>query len=167
MVCSQRGAARAPTDLYQGRIVNINITVKNEGDLAETFDVNAYYDDTLIETIRVINLPSKENITITLSWNTSGIESCHNYTIRAEAVAVPYEIDLTDNNFTDGNVRIRILGDINGDGKVDLYDAVQGSTAFGSYPEHPRWNPWADIHSNDEVDIFDMLILAGNFGKEC
>jgi len=156
-----------PNDLYKGKTVNINITVRNEGDITETFDVSAYYDDSLIETIEVTSLPSKENVTITLSWDTSGIASCQNYKIRVEAAQIPYETDLTDNNFIDGNVKVRLWGDINGDGVVDIFDALDGSLAFGSYPEHPRWNPWADILSNDEVDIFDMLILAGNFGGTC
>jgi len=68
---------------------------------------------------------------------------------------------------TDGSVRIRILGDLNGDGIVDMYDTLQSSNAFGSYLGHPRWDPWADLNGDDEVDIYDEILLAGNFGRTC
>jgi len=155
----------SPNDVYKGRIVDINVTVINEGDVAETFDVKAYYDDTLIETITVTNLPSKENTTVTLNWNTAGVEGSHNYTVRAEAVPVTFETDLLDNAFTDGSVRIRILGDVNADGTVDILDVVLSTDAFGSYLGHPRWNPWADMNDDGDVDILDMILLASNFGK--
>jgi hypothetical protein len=157
----------SPTDLYEGRTVNISVTVGNEGDIAETFNVTVYFDDTLIGTITVTDLGSKENTTITINWNTEGVPACHTYTIRAEAASVPYEIDLTNNFFTDGSVRIRILGDLNGDGIVDMYDTLQSSNAFGSYLGHPRWDPWADLNGDDEVDIYDEILLAANFGRTC
>ena len=157
----------SPTDLYEGRTVNISVTVGNEGDIAETFNVTVYFDDTLIGTITVTDLGSKENTTITINWNTEGVPACHTYTIRAEAASVPYEIDLTNNFFTDGSVRIRILGDLNGDGIVDMFDTLQSSNAFGSYLGHPRWDPWADLNGDDEVDIYDEILLAANFGRTC
>jgi len=67
---------------------------------------------------------------------------------------------------TDGTVRVgTLLGDINGDGIVDIFDALILAGAFGSQPSDPNWYAGADINSDDVVDIFDALILAGNFGK--
>jgi hypothetical protein len=58
-----------------------------------------------------------------------------------------------------------LIGDVNGDGKVDIYDAVLLASSFGSTPSSPRWNPGADLNGNGVVDIYDTLILANNFGK--
>lgn len=58
-----------------------------------------------------------------------------------------------------------LLGDVNGDGIVDIYDVVTVATAFGSYPGHPRWNPDADLVPDGIIDIFDIVTLARNFGK--
>ncbi len=52
-----------------------------------------------------------------------------------------------------------IAGDLNLDGVVDILDAVQAASAFGSYPGHPRWNSHADLNHDNEVDIFDIIIL--------
>jgi hypothetical protein len=58
-----------------------------------------------------------------------------------------------------------IAGDINGDGKVDVADALLLAKAFGSNPSSPSWNANADLDGNGIVDIFDALLLVSNFGK--
>ena len=58
-----------------------------------------------------------------------------------------------------------ILGDLNGDGIVDIFDVVTISLAFGSTPLDSSWNRAADLNYDDAVDIFDIVLLAQNFGK--
>jgi len=161
---------------YAGGIVYINVTVANEGDMVESFNVSTYYDGTLIETLPVIGLAPNTNKTLTSTWNTTGTTPCHNYTIKAEASVVPYETDTADNVYIDGKVKIKMLGDINGDGIIDIVDVVIVSLAFGSAteddPETPwnetiNWNPEADLNGDDIVDIVDLVIIGINFGKTC
>ena len=147
------------TEAYTGRVVNVTATVKNKGDIAETFDVNAYYDNNLIGTLTVTDLASREQANLTFSWNTEGVQPCISYTIKAEANPVPNEINMTDNIYVDGMVKIKILGDINGDGVVDILDVVEAALAFGAYPGHPRWNPDADLMPDDVIDIFDLVLI--------
>ena len=58
-----------------------------------------------------------------------------------------------------------ILGDVNGDGVVDIYDVVTVAVAFGSIPGDSNWNPLADLNNDDVVDIYDVVTIARNFGK--
>jgi len=60
---------------------------------------------------------------------------------------------------------IPILGDINGDGVVDIYDAIMLASAFGSRPGSLNWNFSADINNDGNIDIYDAIILAGNYGE--
>ena len=152
---------------YQGWIVQINVTVKNKGNLTETFDVKAYYDGTLIGTVTVNDLLPSMNFTATFNWDTKDVTACHNYTISAEATQVPYEMNIADNFLEDGGVKVKLMGDIDGDGKVDIFDAVTLADAAGSYEGHPRWNPDADLDRNKYIDIFDAVILSSNSGKSC
>ncbi len=57
------------------------------------------------------------------------------------------------------------LGDLNGDGKVDIRDIAIAVLAFGSYPGHPRWNPVADVNKDDKVDTRDIALIVNNFGR--
>jgi hypothetical protein len=53
-----------------------------------------------------------------------------------------------------------INGDINGDGAVNVLDAIMLAKAFGSTPQNSNWNPRADLNSDGIVNILDALILA-------
>jgi hypothetical protein len=61
--------------------------------------------------------------------------------------------------------RYHARADINGDGIVDIYDAILLAKAFDSVSGQPNWNPYADINGDNIVDIYDAIILASNFGK--
>jgi uncharacterized protein (DUF2141 family) len=58
-----------------------------------------------------------------------------------------------------------ILGDVNGDGKVDMKDIAIVAAAFGSTPSSPRWDPRADVNGDGKVNMLDVAIVASNFGK--
>ncbi|MCJ7422691.1 ABC transporter substrate-binding protein [Candidatus Bathyarchaeota archaeon] len=64
-----------------------------------------------------------------------------------------------------GVIKVRMPGDINCDGKVDVKDIALVSLAFGSYPGHPRWNPLADENEDGKIDVRDVSLIAKNFGK--
>jgi len=156
-----------PSIIYAGWPVNVTVTARNNGNLSETFDVIIYYSNNTMATYPVVDLPPNGEVTFVHMWNTTGLPECSNFTIWAEATTVPFEINTGDNYLVDGWVKIKILGDINGDGKVDIKDVAVVAAAFGSYPGHDRWNPEADLNNDEKVDIKDVAMVASNFGKTC
>ena len=147
----------------QGYSSNINVTIENRGGYAETFNVTLFASTTLI-IAQATTLTSGNSITLTLTWNTSGF-AYGNYTMRAVADTVTGETNTTNNSFTDGKIYVSIPGDINGDGTVDVFDAVLLAGAAGSTPNTPTWNPNADINNDSLIDVFDAVILAGHAGE--
>ena len=71
-----------------------------------------------------------------------------------------------DQVFTYCSFGVVLLGDINDDGIVDIFDAVMLSRASGSQPGDLNWNPKCDLNDDGIVDIFDAVILAANAGKQ-
>jgi len=57
-----------------------------------------------------------------------------------------------------------LMGDLNGDGTVDIIDLTTASLAFGLYLGDSGWNPKADLDGNNAINIVDILIIAKNFG---
>lgn len=154
--------------VYKGWIAYINVTAHNAGGFNETFDINAYYNGTLlIGTVHVDNLAPSEFYTAQFSLNTSTLLPCHTYPISGETTEVPYEYNKANNVLVDGGLKVRLVGDINGDGKVDIKDVYAVTYAFGSYPGHPRWNPDADLNQDMQIDIRDVYIVQRNYGQEC
>lgn len=58
-----------------------------------------------------------------------------------------------------------VLGDINGDRKVNILDIVIVALAFGSQPGDANWNPIADMNKDGKVNILDIVLVAIHFGE--
>ena len=108
-------------------LVYVNVTVENQGTVAETFNVTAYANTTVIGEQTVNNLAPSAQTTLKFPWNTAGY-ALGNYTISAEADVVPGETipDQAD-NIKDGiQVVVKLLGDL-GSGvpaKFFLFDGI-------------------------------------------
>jgi len=157
------------TWVYQGHTASINVTVLNKGDFPETVTVILYYNITANKIIgtQIINLIPGESQTLIFVWDTTGVEYCHNYTLTAVATIIPPDNDPADNTFTDGKVKVRILGDTNGDGIVDIEDIYAAAIAYGSYPGHELWDPDMDLNSDGIIDIEDIYTIALYYGFAC
>jgi parallel beta-helix repeat protein len=153
----------AKTVIGQGYSGNITVYGANKGEYLETFSVTTYADVTPIASTTV-PLGSGSTTFITFSWNTSGTPR-GNYTISAYADPVPSETDTSDNNFTDGWVLVSVVGDVNGDGKVNLVDVFSVALAYGSVPGMTKWNPNLDVNNDDKINLIDYFTTALNYGK--
>jgi parallel beta-helix repeat protein len=155
-----------------GYDVNVTVTAADLGDLPETFNV-AVYASTFIASQNVtlafvtsqkVALSSGNSLNITFVLNTAGYPY-GNYTMIAYAEPVPGETNIANNCMSRGTVHVGIPGDINGDGTVDIFDAVLLAAAFNSVPGSSNWNPNADLNSDGIVNIFDAVILATYYGQ--
>jgi hypothetical protein len=58
-----------------------------------------------------------------------------------------------------------LVGDLNGDGKVDMTDVGIMIRAFGSKCGEPRYNPNADLNFDGKINLKDVALLLKFFGK--
>ena len=167
---------RWKTVVGQGYSMLINVTVSNQGDFTETFNVTVYANTTSIASQNV-TLTSGSFTTLAFTWNTSGFAK-GKYTISAYVWPVPGETDTSDNNFTGGWVRVSMVGDLTGgtpnpwdfvpDRKVDGKDIAIVALCFGSAPgclPPYIWNPNCDVNGDGKVDGKDIAIVALHFGQ--
>ena len=161
----------ATSGLYEtaGRL-NITVTVTNEGSAYETFTVTVYFNDIWMENETVLNLAPGENRNVTFTTCTidrnikvpKGV-----YNIRAYVWPVPGETNTSDNNYTDGAVRVYLQGDINRDNKTDILDSIilgnhwlEGQGVSGWANEEAQNS---DLNGDGVVNILDVIILGNNF----
>jgi len=156
----------APTKVPVGGIAYINVTVKNEGNYTETFNVTAYSDTDPIDTQTGITLSAGSNITLEFIWDLTGIAPGV-YTISAEATVVPLEVwpNLDDNTYIDGEVYVKIPGDVDGDRDVDASDLSDLRNAYGFEPGDSNWDEDCDFNGDNKVDASDLFDLGKNYGK--
>jgi hypothetical protein len=158
---SKDGCKPMPT-VSGDSFVKVNVTVLNQGSYTETdINVTVYANTTSIASQNV-TLSSGNSMTLTFTWNTTGF-AYGNYTTSAYAWPVPGETNTANNNLTGATIEVTIPGDVNGDGTVNILDAIQVSNSFLATPSSSNWNPNADINSDNVVNILDAIILANHF----
>ena len=57
---------------------------------------------------------------------------------------------------------VRIAGDINNDGKINLLDWIIVRNSMGSRPGDPYWNDRADVNNDGIINLLDWLIVRNN-----
>jgi hypothetical protein len=150
--------------ISQNLTAHVNVTVRNQGDFTETFQLTVYANNTPINTTTVFNLAAGHSITLTLKWNTTGFAK-GNYTIWACASIVSNEINVYDNTRINGLIAVVLPGDINADGTVGLVDLVALARAYGVGPSAPNYNPNADFNDDHTIGLADLVIMARFYGQ--
>jgi hypothetical protein len=151
----------------RGFKAKINVTVVNEGNFDETFNVTVYADlalpigdEVTIGEQKVTNLVAGETRVLLYIWDTTGATQ-GNYTISAVADAVSDETDLTDNTFIDNEIMISKLGDLNTDGIVNYKDASLFRQAYvGTYNYLADFNQDSVINYKD-ASLFRSYYISG------
>lgn len=152
------------TVIGRGYPMRTVVTVVNQGNLTETFNVTVYANTTYVA-FQNVTLSRLNSTDVTFMWDTTGF-AYGNYTIDAFASPVPGEANTTNNYMNGGTVCVGIPGDVNGDGRVNILDYILVSNAFLSTfapPSSSNWNPNADINGDNVVNILDAIILSNHF----
>jgi len=151
------------TFVEQSLLCGINVTVANQGGYAETFNVTISANSTVVAAGYNLVLANGTSAVFAYTWNTRGF-AYGNYTISAYVSPVPDEINTANNYFSDGSVKLGLLGDVNNDGKVDGRDLTMIARCFGSGLGSPRYNPNCDLLNRGKIDGRDITVAARNFG---
>lgn len=157
-----------PNTCYTERMIKITVVAANLGEIVESFNVTLYYDSTIIGVQTVKDLEPGKEYTLTFYWNTANVQPCRSYTILAKAEAVPNDRNLENNILVYGLVKVKLLGDVNGNGEIEIFDVVSVAGIYGCRKGDPKWNPEADLAAPwDVIDIYDVVVVASRYGRKC
>ncbi len=152
-------------EIYTGWVFGVNVTVKNNGGYVETMNVTANYNGTYLQTRVIYNLTVGDSSGAVLSWNTSGLAPYSLYEVKAEVSVITGETNVDDNIFDFGIVRIKMVGDVNNDRKVNILDIAAVATGFGSKYGESRYKLNYDMNLDYLINIIDISMAARNYGK--
>jgi len=63
-------------------------------------------------------------------------------------------------------IRRTLIGDLNGDRKVNIFDVVIVTAAYDATPSDARWNPLADLAAPwNKISIFDVVVVTRVYGR--
>jgi len=127
-----------------------------------------------------VNLVPGESANATWLWLEDGVEEVITgsptgitYTVGASSIpittstgALAYNSNPALQSVTNGSfVAKTLVGDIDGNGIVDIFDAIALGIAFGSSTGMANYNPLADLNHDGTVDIYDAVALGIAFGS--
>jgi parallel beta-helix repeat protein len=150
------------TIVGQGYSLSIDVIVRNVGDFPEDFDVTVDLVSGQISYLSIfgVHMESGSSGAITLTWNTATFART-TYSIRAHVSHVAYEVNTADNDYTDGEVKVTIPGDVDGDWFVNIMDATQiGYYWLQGVPPAP---PEVDISGDGIINIVDATVIGFNW----
>jgi parallel beta-helix repeat protein len=158
------------TVIGQGYEANITITVQNQGNFTESFNVTTYANTTAMITLN-FNLTSGSTETTSFLWSTNGL-AYGNYTLSIYAWPVSGESNTINNNYTcPYSVHIGVPGDTSSsvqgvyDKIVNIRDIAYLVSLFNSKPNSPNWNPNGDVNNDGIVNMKDLSIAIAYFNQ--
>jgi hypothetical protein len=151
------------TVISEGYVSRVNISLQNRCFFDEAVNVTIYVNETALDT-QTVTLET--TAVLTFSWNTTGFPT-GNYTLRAYAWPVPNETSTGDNTLdAPQSVCVTLLGDVDADFDVDIYDMVDIAGVYGQILP-PFWPvPPPDIDGDGDVDIYDVVLAAAHYGEQ-
>jgi parallel beta-helix repeat protein len=154
--------ATSKTIAKEGSLVTLIMHFENQGNKVEKFARHTYLNGSLLSSEN-FTLTGGEKLDLPRVWDTTGFAK-GNYTVTVLIEPLQGEVDTADNTMTT-YVFITIAGDLNGDGVVDIYDAIVLANHFGFHQWYPLWDYNVGINNDGVIDIFDAILLAANYGK--
>lgn len=151
------------TVVFKGYCLRVNVTLENQGNFPEAFNVTLYANNIVINKTQV-NLNKGDIITVTFAWDTAEAIEYEDYTLNATADQVYDENDTSDNSIVYGDVNIVHPGDFDADEDVDIYDIVLVAAAYGSKKGAPAYAPNLDVNCDGKIDIFDVVAATPQYG---
>jgi len=151
------------TLVFKGYCLHVNVTVENQGNFAETFNITIYANNATINSTQIY-LAKGGVLTITFTWNTTDAVEYEDYLLNATATQVVGENDTSDNSIINGDVKVVHPGDLDIDGDVDIFDVVLIASAYGSQKGDPAYDPNFDVNCNGKIDIIDVVAIASHYG---
>lgn len=61
-------------------------------------------------------------------------------------------------------ITVELVGDVNGDYKVNYIDLFALADAYGSEPDDDNWDVRCDFNDDDKVNFYDLFMLADYYG---
>jgi thermopsin len=153
------------TIIFRGYTAKINVTIWNNGNFSEPVNVTLYYNITASEIVgtQTVTLGVGESKTLSFVWDTLGIAYSPNCTLTAVATIPTGDFTPAENTLSLANIKITIVGDINGDGTVNILDVVMATSIYGTRRGSAKYNPICDIRNDGVIDILDIVSITKNY----
>jgi hypothetical protein len=147
-----------------GHNLYIDVNVSNIGPYPQTVTVIAYVNGVAVDTASITLGGFVTNDTVCI-WDTTGYD-LGSYNISAYTVPILGESDTTDNTFNAAPATVKVIGDVDGDFDVDIFDMVRITAIYGVRQGDPRFDESCDLDHDGAITIFDVVTCVSYYGTK-
>jgi len=153
---------------------SVIVTVQNTGTLAagsfkvklEVFYVAALESSGELTVASLGGSATKElNFTNVFSPTHTGIAGVYSLKATVDSAYTVVEDNEANNVLTKNDFVVTIMGDINGDKKINILDGVKLSLAFAGTPGSIQWNVAADLNHDNVINVLDATRISIHWGE--
>jgi hypothetical protein len=151
----------------------VNVTIENTGTLSTgSFKVKleVFFDLTLEASTELVVSDlagsSSEEITFTTLFCPTKTGDPGRYSLKAtvDSENAVVEDNEGNNGLTKNDFMVTIMGDVNGDKKVNILDGVKIALAWSGTPGSAQWNVAADLNHDNVINLLDGIRTSLNWG---
>jgi hypothetical protein len=150
-----------PNEAYEGWQITANLTAQNYGLQAETFNITIGYENHTLAMLTNCQASPNSKVNMNLTCDTRNLVPCITYSLWAEASILSNETMTQNNRYSNVTLKVKFMGDINDDGKVNILDIA--IIVRGCALETCDWP--CDLNRDGKVNIEDVASAASNFGR--
>ena len=158
--------------IYYDQTITINVTVENQGNHLETFNITVQAGSQVVAMQENVALEAATSTIVTFIWDTTSF-ALGDYPIMANASTVQYETDVADNTLVADPVTVTVIGDVNRDRVVNVLDLILianhlGHTQGDGHVEYTvDWYKCmnTDLNWDGQHNILDLIIAANHLGQ--
>ncbi len=152
------------TVVYKGLNVSIEVVPQNQGVSDEFLQVNCYANLTLIGE-QTFHLSAGQLAPIYFNWCTSNVNPATYSIIALVSIIGENDTDPADNLVFDGAIQIRIPGDADFSGLVEMDDFVFWAENVGKNSDQLSIDAYSDFDNNGYVEMADFYRWRENIGN--
>jgi hypothetical protein len=151
----------------------VNVTIQNTGTLnAGSFKVKleVFFDSTLEASaeLAVSDLAGSSSKEMTFTGlfcpTKTGDPGRYSLKTTVDSQSEVNEDNEGNNELTKNDFMVTIMGDVNGDKKVNILDGVKIALAWSGTPGSSQWNDAADLNHDNVVNLLDGIRTSLNWG---
>ena len=96
------------------------------------------------------------------TWNTTDFPR-GNYVVAVYTTSIQNELDTSDNMLVERSFVITIMGDVDGDLDVDVFDVDAVAGAYGPIKYDREYTGNYDLIWDGKIDIFDVVLVISKW----
>jgi hypothetical protein len=150
--------------VYKGLNVSIEVVPQNQGMEDEFIQVYCYANFTLIDD-KIFHLSAGQLAPINFTWNTLNVNPDNYSIIVVIQIIGQTDTDPADNTIFNGAFEVRIPGDADFSGLVEMDDFVFWAENVGKTSDQLSISAYSDFDNNGYVELADFYRWRENIGN--